>query len=69
MSQDVVNVGKAHAMRETDKALRVQIEAEESPRWIPKSVISDDSEVFNARDNADGDLVLKRWFAEKEGLG
>ena len=34
--------------------------------WIPRSVIHDDSEVFEASgSNSHGKLVVKRWFIEK----
>lgn len=36
--------------------------------WVPKSVITDDSEVYEKKDGS-GTLIVKRWFAEKEGLG
>lgn len=65
---DGVNVGKAKALSGTVKALRVQLESEDSPRWIPRSQIHDDSEVYDTDDNTTGDLVLTHWFAEKEGL-
>ncbi len=35
-------------------------------RWIPSSVVHDDSEVY--RQNDFGTLVVHRWWAEKEGL-
>lgn len=65
---DGVNLGQAQAIAGTDKALRVQLESEDEPRWVPKSQIHDDSEVYDDKDNATGDLVVTRWFAEKEGL-
>lgn len=65
---DGVNLGQAQAIAGTEKALRVQLESEDEPRWIPRSQIHDDSEVYDDKDNATGDLVVKRWFAEKEGL-
>lgn len=34
--------------------------------WIPKSLISPDSEVFSQGDS--GTLILAEWFAEQEGL-
>lgn len=65
---DGVNLGQAQLVRETDKAVLVELEDDDqSQRWIPKSQIHDDSEVFN-KDNATGDLVVTRWFAEKESL-
>lgn len=65
---DGVNLGQAQAVSGTEKALRVQLESEDSPRWIPRSQIHDDSEVYDDKDHATGDLVVNRWFAEKEGL-
>lgn len=63
-----VNLGQAQAIAGTEKALRVQLESEDTPRWVPKSQIHDDSEIYDDKDNATGDLVVSRWFAEKEGL-
>lgn len=65
---DGVNLGQAQAIAGTEKALRVQLESEDEPRWIPRSQIHDDSEVYDDKKNATGDLVVTRWFAEKEGL-
>jgi len=36
--------------------------------WIPKSVVHDDSEVFDSKHNARGKLVLQAWWADQEGL-
>jgi CMP-2-keto-3-deoxyoctulosonic acid synthetase len=52
-------------LRETDKAILVNIEGEET--WIPKSVILDQSEVYSEK-NGNGTLIVKYWWAEKEGL-
>lgn len=62
--EDAVVVGRANVLRSTEKALLVELEGEE--KWIPKSCIHDDSEVYD--DGHEGELVLKKWFAEKEGL-
>jgi len=53
------------ALRDTDKALLVEFE-DGVERWIPKSVIDDDSEVYKM--GTSGTLVVKQWFAEKEEL-
>lgn len=60
---------QAKALRESSsgKALLCELETGEE-RWIPKSVIHDDSEVYDAADNAEGELVVQGWFADKEGL-
>lgn len=68
MKTDGANLGPAQAISGTEKALRVQLESEDRPRWVPRSQIHDDSEVFDDKDNASGDLVVTKWFAEKEGL-
>ncbi len=36
--------------------------------WIPKSLISSDSEVFNATDHANGMLIIPEWLAVEKGL-
>lgn len=41
------------------------LRAEEEEYWIPKSVIDDDSDVWEKGD--EGDCVIKEWFAEKQG--
>ena len=60
----------ARVIAESAKALKVVIETSNGSRemWVPKSVIHDDSEVFDNVDNKDGKLVLKAWFAREEGL-
>jgi hypothetical protein len=66
-SNEGIALGRARAVGETPKALRVELDGEE--RWIPKSQIHDDSEVYGAdEDNSEGELIVKRWWAEKEGL-
>ena len=57
----------AFACGGTAKALLVTIGTKEV--WIPKSVIHDDSEVYRESDTTPGKLVLKGWWARKEGLG
>lgn len=64
-NKETVTVEDVVAIGQTDKALLVKIEGDEV--WIPQSVIHDDSEVYKQGD--EGDLVIYRWFAEKEGLG
>jgi len=52
------------------KALLIYIDDLGEDKWIPKSVIDDDSEVW--ADHADGcgpgKLVIKEWFATKEQM-
>lgn len=63
-SEDPVHVGTAKVLRESAKALLIDLEGESV--WIPKSIIHDDSEVWNT-ENGEGELVVKAWFARKEG--
>jgi hypothetical protein len=48
---------------ETDSALLIIIDGEEE--WVPKSVIHDDSEVYE--EGGEGTLVVEDWFARKKG--
>jgi len=51
---------------ETDKALLVTIGNHET--WIPKSVIDEDSEVWDGNKHDEGALVLAEWWCDKNGL-
>jgi hypothetical protein len=52
-------------VHETASAIRVRLE-DGRAQWIPKSVVSEDSEVWKHGD--EGELVIAGWFALKEGL-
>lgn len=56
--------------QEREKAIEVVLSDTGDLKWIPKSVIHMDSEVFEKPDDGDGGgkLVVHRWFAEQEGL-
>jgi hypothetical protein len=60
----------ARAVAESAKALKVEMDLPDGKRqiWVPKSVIHDDSEVFDNAENKRGKLVLHGWFAREEGL-
>ena len=71
LGNEGVCLGKAKIIRKSSKALLVQLEHEKAPRWLPKSVIHDDSELYFNDDgdySEEGTLIVKQWFAEKEGL-
>lgn len=56
----------AEAIAETDIALLVRVpEHEDKPVWIPKSQITDDSEVYRNGDT--GELEITEWLAEQRG--
>ena len=64
-------MGDARVVGSTEKALRVKLDDDSllgaREIWVPRSVIHDDSEVFDAFNNGRGELVVKRWFARREG--
>lgn len=63
-----VVVGEGRVKRETERAVLVAM-SDDTEVWVPKSCLHDDSEVFeDSEDGREGTLVVKRWFAEKEGL-
>jgi len=65
MSEDTTEVEVTRVVRETERALLVEVEGEEV--WVPKSVIDDDSEVYSVKSGA-GTMVVRRWWAENAGL-
>ena len=60
-----VGFERCEAVAETDLAVCVEGITDEDV-WVPKSQISDDSEVWKKGD--EGELIITEWFAEKEGL-
>ena len=60
-----VRIEDREVIRDTGKAILVRI-GDEHEKWIPSSVVDDDSEIWAEGDK--GDLVVKAWFAEREGL-
>lgn len=51
----------------TDKAVRVEIEGDQY--WVPKSQISEDSEIDGDSKKGDvGTLIATKWWAEQENL-
>lgn len=57
------NMGEGKITAETAKA--ILFEADGKKTWIPKSVIHDDSEVWEK--GHEGPLIVKQWWAEKNG--
>jgi len=51
----------------TDKAILVEAADFDKPEWIPLSAVHDDSEVFDAKENAEGVLIVEAWLADKRG--
>lgn len=68
MTGDTVTFSVDGVEAETDKAILVEIEGEK--RWVPKSQIHDDSEVYSKRSGeGGGSLIVSTWWADKNGLG
>jgi hypothetical protein len=64
------SLGDAKVLRESPsgKALLVECEDLGETKWVPKSCVHDDSPVFDANENSDGELIVEEWWATKEGL-
>jgi hypothetical protein len=67
---ETVEIRKALVVAETQKAVRVSAPGWEEPKWVPKSVITDDSEVYDESQDGcgPGKLAVKKWWADKEGI-
>jgi hypothetical protein len=66
---DGVSLGAGTVKTETDKALLIELEDLGEERWIPKSVIHADSEVYEASgDGSSGDVVVQQWWADDKGI-
>lgn len=61
------SLGDGQVVGSSEKALKIELETGDEI-WIPKSVIHDDSEVYDDEDNAEGEVVVKAWWAQQEGL-
>lgn len=64
MAIEIIEDTKCIKEAKSGKAILVDIHGDE--HWIPNSVIHEDSEVYKS--GTEGDLIVERWFAEKEGL-
>lgn len=62
-----VSLGRGKCIKSTGRALLIEFEDDDADElWIPASQIHDDSEVYDEEHT--GDVVVKAWWAEKEGL-
>jgi hypothetical protein len=62
---ETVSIDNVRCIKETHAALLCVIDDEEV--WIPKSQISDDSEVYD--EGSSGTLIISEWIANEKGLG
>lgn len=63
-SDDAFEIEGVRCIRETADAICC-VGASGRERWVPKSVVHDDSFVFVV--GSSGTLTVKRWWAEKNG--
>jgi hypothetical protein len=63
---DGISLGKGKCTGRSRSGLALRVELANETRWIPNSMIHDDSEVF-APGN-EGNVVVNGWWADKEGL-
>jgi hypothetical protein len=61
---DNVSFSSVEVLKETDSAILCVIDG--TNHWIPKSQISDDSEVYEM--NTSGTLIITEWLAVEKGL-
>jgi hypothetical protein len=58
-------IENAKVVAETEKAICVAADIFDEPTWIPQSQVHEDSEIWG--EGQEGDLVVKLWWAEKQG--
>lgn len=61
------SLGEGKVTKSTEKAFLIELDDADDGIWIPKSVIHDDSEVYDDADNSTGEVVVHEWWAEKNG--
>ena len=67
LGDEPATVGDYVVVVETDRAILCkEDEMDDDGIWVPKSVVHDDSEIREEGDQ--GTLVVKQWFADREGL-
>ena len=52
---------------ETEKAIKVRIPGH-GDKWIPKSAVADESEIWSLKNKGPGTLIVRDWYAESENL-
>lgn len=58
-------IENAEIIKDTGKAILVNAPEFDEPQWIPLSQVHDDSEIWEEGD--EGDLLVKHYWAEREG--
>lgn len=65
IDEDVCYFNECEVIKETPKALLINIPYIDDQDWIPKSQIHDNSEIYE--DKQKGVLALNLWLVEKKG--
>lgn len=55
----------AECVYETEKAICIKAPMFDEDKWVPKSVVTDESEVY--KKGTTGNCIVSEWFADKEG--
>ena len=63
--EGTVDLTNTRVLQATPDALRVNVDESSESFWVPKSVVHDDSEVYD--EGQHGTLLIQEWWAEKEG--
>lgn len=62
------SLGHGKVVRASEKALQIELFDLGETKWIPRSVIHDDSEVYDDGKNKEGEVVVNQWWATQENL-
>jgi hypothetical protein len=62
-------LGWARVIADTDKAVLCELDEIGGEQWVPRSVIHEDSQIERDDEkDAEGELIVAAWWAEREGL-
>lgn len=64
--RDYVDIRDVRCIRETAKAILIEIPGYGEDLWIPQSQVDDRSEVWHEGD--EGTLVISQWIADQKDL-
>ena len=62
------SLGHGKVTKATDKALEIELTELGETRWIPRSILHVNSEVYDGDKNREGEVVVQQWWALQEGL-
>ena len=65
MKEGTYELPNCTVLKDTGKAILIKSTELENVEWIPKSMIDDDSEVYEK--DTEGTLIVKEWVARTKG--